>query len=138
MASAVPSVGNVRPTNVVMWIDDAAAARSRTAPEMSRASGLSSPTNIDKLVAAFVRIRGLDRLEGAIISRCWLAADMGVSAIDLDRLLKLLRWQGLVGLPNEHLVTVNDAAAMRDIALDSPACAFAMTEPDTDDGDVAA
>ena len=57
------------------------------------------------------------------------------AARGLDRLLKLLRWQGLVGLPNEHLVTVNDAAAMRDIALDSPACAFAMTEPDTDDGD---
>lgn len=137
MASAVPSVGNVPPTNVVMWIDDAVAARSRTAPEMPRTTSLSSPTNIDKLVAAFVRIRGIDRLEGAIISRCWLAADMDVAAADLDRLLKLLRWQGLVGLPNEHLVTVNDAAAMRDIALVGPACAFAMAEPDAD-GDVAA
>ncbi len=137
MASAVPSEENVRLTNVVMWIDDAAAARSRTTPEMPRTPGLSSPTNIDKLVAAFVRIRGLDRLEGAMISRCWLAADMDVSATDLDRLLKLLRWQGLIRLPNEHLVTVDDPAAMREIALVGPACAFAMTEPDAD-GDVAA
>lgn len=137
MATAVPSVGNVRPTNVVMWIDDAAAARIWTAPEISRIPGLSSPTNIDKLVAAFVRIRGIDRLEGAIISRCWLATDMRVSATDLDRLLKLLRWRGLVGLPNEHLVTVNDAAAMRDIAIAGPSCTDATAESDTG-GDVAA
>ena len=73
--------------------------------------------DLDRLVAAFVRIRSVDRLEGAIITRCWLAADMGVTVDSLDGLLKLLRWQGLVGLPDDHIVTVEDADAMRAIAL---------------------
>lgn len=81
----------------------------------------SSDMDIDKLVAAFVRIRGVDRLEGALMTRCWLAADMGVPVASLDCLLKLLRWQGLIGLPDEHLITVDDADAVRAIALSLPA-----------------
>lgn len=76
---------------------------------------------LDRLVAAFVRIRGVDRLEGALITRHWLAADMGVSIESLDGLLRLFRWQGLIGLPNEHLVTVEDHEAMRALALGLPA-----------------
>jgi hypothetical protein len=72
---------------------------------------------IDKLVAALVRIRSVDTLEGALITRHWLAADMRVTFPELDRLLKLLRWHGLVELPNEHLVTVKDHEALKAIAL---------------------
>jgi hypothetical protein len=72
---------------------------------------------IDLLVAALVRIRSVDTLEGALITRHWLAADMKVTFPELDRLLKLLRWHGLIELPNEHLVTVKDHAALRAIAL---------------------
>lgn len=72
---------------------------------------------IDKFVAALIRIRGVDRLDDAVISRHWLATDMRVTVEDLDRLLKLLRWQGLIGLPNDHLVTVLDGSALKEIAL---------------------
>ena len=133
MATAVPSVGPARPAPVVRLIDDAAAARHPHTQDDEQIDA----TELDKLVAAFVRIRSVDRLEGAIISRCWLAADMGADADDLDRLLKLLRWQGLVGLPNEHLVTVDDPEAMREIALASAARAAAAGS-DAPDGDVAA
>ena len=75
---------------------------------------------IDKLVAALVRIRGVDRLDRAIITRCCLAADLRMSAEDLDGLLKLLRWRGLINLPNEHLVTVLDATALKAIAAGQP------------------
>ncbi len=105
MSTSVPSTRMVPPASAPIGRDAAA-----------RCDEADSQSNIDKLVAAFVRIRGVDRLEDALITRCWLAADMGVSDAELDRLLKLLRWQGLIELPNEHLVTVNDAAAMREIA----------------------
>ena len=105
MTTSVPPTGVVPPTS---------AARGNGS--VARCDHPDSANTIDKLVAAFVRIRGVDRLEDALISRCWLAADMGVSIDELDRLLKLLRWQGLIDLPNEHLVTVKDAAAMREIA----------------------
>lgn len=134
MATAVPSVGPARPAAVVRLIDEAAAARHPHAQDADPAEQIDA-TELDKLVAAFVRIRSVDRLEGAIISRCWLAADMGADAGDLDRLLKLLRWQGLIGLPNAHLVTVNDPAAMREIAL---AGAARTADSDAPDGDVAA
>ena len=77
--------------------------------------------DVHQFVAAFVRIRGVDHLEGALMTRCWLAADMGVPIASLDRLLRLLRWQGLIGLPDEHLITINDAEAVRSIALGLPA-----------------
>ena len=105
MTTSVPLTGVVPPASAAM--DSGSTPRRDVSDEQ---------TNIDKLVAAFVRIRSVDRLEDALISRCWLAADMGVSSTELDRLLKLMRWQGLIELPNEHLVTVNDAAAMREIA----------------------
>jgi len=106
------------------WIDDAATVLDQTdfqaAPELSLDRPDNEMSNIDKLVAAFVRVRGLNRLDGGIISRCWLAHDMNMSTSDLDSLLSLLRWQGLVRLPNPDLVVVDDAAAMREIALSCP------------------
>lgn len=72
---------------------------------------------IDRLVAAFLRIRGLDRLDDAVSSRYWLATDIGVTAEDLDDLLSLLRWRGLIKLPNDHLVTVRDATVLKAMAL---------------------
>lgn len=74
---------------------------------------------IDKFVAALVRIRGVDRLDDAVITRHWLPTDMRVTIEDLDCLLKLLRQQGLIGLPNDHLVKVLDGAALKEIALRS-------------------
>lgn len=130
MATAVPSVGPARPAPVVRLIDDAAAARHPQSDDSPLDERIDA-SELDKLVAAFVRIRSIDRLDGAIISRWWLAADMGADAEDLDRLLKLLRWQGLIGLPNAHLVTVDDPAAMREIAVRASA-------GDAPDGDVAA
>jgi hypothetical protein len=78
---------------------------------------------IDKLVAAFVRIRDVNRLDGAVISRYWLACDMGVIDEDLDCLLKLLEWQGMIELPNQHWVTVRYAGALQEIALARSGCA---------------
>ena len=75
---------------------------------------------IEKFVAALVRTRGVDRLDEAVISRHWLATDMRITIEALDRLLKLLRWQGLIGLPNDHLVTVIDASRLKKIALAAP------------------
>ena len=72
---------------------------------------------IDEFVAALVRTRGVDHLGEAVITRHWLATDMRVTVEDLDRLLKLLRWQGLIELPNDHLVTVVDGSALKEIAL---------------------
>jgi hypothetical protein len=90
-------------------------------PSFIDEAAASSDMDIDQLVAAFVRIRGVDRLEGAVITRCWLAADMGVPVASLDGLLKLLRWQSLIGLPDEHLITLDDAEAVRAIAIGLPA-----------------
>ena len=90
-------------------------------PSFIDGAAASSDMDIDQLVAAFVRIRGVDRLEGAVMTRCWLAADMGVPVASLAGLLKLLRWQGLIGLPDEHLITVDDAEAVRAIAMGLPA-----------------
>lgn len=87
------------------------------------------PGDLDRLVAAFVRIRGVDRLEGAIMTRHWLAADMRISMDRLDRLLKLLRWQRLIDLPNAHLITVVDPAAMRALALEG--CASVVLARET-------
>lgn len=142
MATAVPSVGPDRPTAVVRLIDDTAAARQPQPHETDAAERIDA-SELDKLVAAFVRIRSVDQLDGAIISRCWLAADMGADAGDLDRLLKLLRWHGLIGLPNAHLVTVDDPAAMREIALagaaqSTPLATVAAADSDAPDGHVAA
>jgi hypothetical protein len=86
----------------------------------ARTTVRQAPTAVDKLVAAFVRVRGVDRLEGGIMTRYWLAHDMGVSAQELDGVLGLLRWSGLVELPNANLVLVADADAMREIALSAP------------------
>ncbi|MBU2533910.1 MAG: hypothetical protein KKB37_14305 [Alphaproteobacteria bacterium] len=88
----------------------------RSPRRSSRGPRVAEQASIDRLVAAFVRIRGMDRLEGAFMTRCWLAADMKAGPEELDRLLKLLRWQGLIELPNEHLVVVTDPEAMLEIA----------------------
>lgn len=126
MATVMTSAQEMRPTPGLIWTDepwiddtvmvedDAASLNivpNTTANDMS---------DVDKLVAAFVRVRGLNRLDGGIISRCWLAHDMDMPAAELDSLLSLLRWQGLVRLPNADLVAVDDAPAMRDIALSCP------------------
>ncbi len=126
MATVMTSAQEMRPTPGPIWtdepwivdtvmVDDDAA--SRNAIPNTSASDMS---DVDKLVAAFVRVRGLNRLDGGIISRCWLAHDMKMPAAELDSLLSLLRWQGLVRLPNADLVAVDDAPAMRDIALSCP------------------
>jgi len=78
------------------------------------------PSAVEKLVMAFVRVRGLDRLDDALLTRAWLIADMKIGPEELDSLLRLLRWQGMVSLPDEHLVVVEDPAAMLEIALGSP------------------
>ncbi len=88
-----------------------------------------SDVGIDQLVAAFVRIRGIDRLEGAMMTRHWLAADMGVPVTSLDGLLRLLRWQGLIELPDDHFVTVKDADAMRAIARCLPSMTRQPADP---------
>ena len=89
-------------------------------PLMVGDSAEADQANLDKLVAAFVRIRGIDHLEGALITRHWLAADMDVPVESLDGLLKLFRFQGLIGLPNEHIVTVEAPQTMRALALGLP------------------
>ena len=81
---------------------------------------VSGTSAIEKFVAALVRTRGVDRLDDAVISRHWLATDMRITIEALDRLLKLLRWQGLIGLPNDHLVTVIDASRLKKIAVTAP------------------
>ena len=139
MATATISASEARPTPSPIWsnepwIDDTVASldvasldQEASPISLERAPVAADPaatnnvvSDVDKLVAAFVRVRGLNRLEGGIISRCWLAHDMNMSADDLDSLLSLLRWQGLVRLPNANLVAVGDSAAMRDIALSCP------------------
>ena len=72
-------------------------------------------SEISRFVAALVRIRGADQLDDAIISRHWLATDMGVDIERLDRLLRLLRWRGLILLPNENLVEVRDGRSLKSI-----------------------
>jgi len=78
----------------------------------------AEPLELFRLATAFARIRGIERIEnGSVLSRCWLAADMGVDMRRLDRRLRLLRWQGLVSLENEQLVVVRNAAKMKEIAV---------------------
>ena len=110
----------------------AATTAHQTAPTFI-GDATSDQTALDKLVAAFVRIRSVDRLEGAIIARYWLATDMGVTVESLDGLLKLLRWQGLISLPDEHIVVVKDAEAMRAIALGRPDLTPRLTELSDDE-----
>jgi hypothetical protein len=95
---------------------------------MVRENAQPDQADLDKLVAAFVRIRGVDRLGGAIITRHWLASDMRVPVESLDGLLKLLRWQGFIELPDNHIVTVKDHVAMRAIALGLPLSDDAATD----------
>ena len=129
MATISTGAREARPTPSMIWtnepwIDDTATVHDRKGVKVaagpSSESSIDDLSDVDKLVAAFVRVRGLNRLDDGIISRCWLAHDMNMSATDLDSLLSLLRWQGLVRLPNADLVAVDDAAAMRDIALSCP------------------
>lgn len=72
-------------------------------------------SEISRFVAALVRIRGANRLDDAIISRHWLATDMGVDIERLDRVLRLLRWRGLISLPNDNLVEVRDGQSLKSI-----------------------
>ncbi|MGI9478708.1 MAG: hypothetical protein ACR2PI_18545 [Hyphomicrobiaceae bacterium] len=129
MASAVISAPDARLTPSSIWsngsrTDDTTTILSQVESSISteQAPAGADPvlSDVDKLVAAFVRVRGLNRLEGGIISRCWLAHDMKMSPDKLDSLLSLLRWRGLVRLPNPDIVIVGDADAMRDIALSCP------------------
>jgi len=75
----------------------------------------ATTSEVSKFATAFIRIRGESRLDGAIMSRHWLATDMGIEIQRLDRLLRLLRWQGVIRLPNDHLIEIVDAAAVRRI-----------------------
>ena len=77
-------------------------------PSFIDGAAASSDMDIDQLVAAFVRIRGVDRLEGAVMTRCWLAADMGVPVASLDGLLEQPQGVGLTPLqrPNAPAVVV--------------------------------
>lgn len=87
------------------------------------------PIELYLLARAFARIRGIDRIEdGAILSRHWLAADMGVELDRLDRRLRLLRWSGLVDLEGEHLVIVKDAAKLRKVAAAAEVAFGELTE----------
>ena len=109
-----------------------AATASAIRPPIIDDSAASSEMDVHQFIAAFVRIRGVDRLQGALMTRCWLAADMGVPVASLDRLLRLLRRQGLIGLPDEHLITINDAEAMRSISLGLPAAGLRSAEQGAD------